>query len=58
MVVSYDSYHGFSVKKATFQIIFKQNTTVKKPETRTKVDFLFERANILSKSQLIKLAQN
>ena len=28
----------------------------KKPETRTKVDFLFERANILTKSQLIKLA--
>ena len=29
----------------------------KKPETRTKVDFLFERANILSKSQLVKLAK-
>ena len=28
-----------------------------KPETRTKVDFLFERANILSKSQLVTLAQ-
>ena len=29
----------------------------KKPETRTKLDFLFEKANILSKSQLVKLAQ-
>ena len=29
----------------------------KKPETRTKVDFLFERANILSEGQLVELAQ-
>ena len=29
----------------------------KKPATRTKVSFLFERANILSKSQLITIAQ-
>ena len=26
-----------------------ENTAAKKPETRTKVDFLFERANIVSK---------
>ena len=44
----------------TFQIMCEQNCeniTAKKPETRTKVSFLFERANILSKSQLVKLAQ-
>ena len=29
----------------------------KKPETRTKVDFLFERATFCQKSQLVKLAQ-
>ena len=29
----------------------------KKPATRTKVDFLFERANSLSKSQLVKFAK-
>ena len=35
-----------------------ENTTAKKSETRTKVDFLFERANIFCpKSQLVKLAQ-
>ena len=41
-------------------MIFEQNcenTTDKKPGTRTKVDLLFERANILSKSQLVKWAQ-
>ena len=45
----------------TFQIIFRQNfeiTAVKRVEERTKVDFLFERSNILSNSQLIKLGQN
>ena len=50
----------FFSKKATFKIIFEQNcekTTAKKPETRPKVDFLFERANILSKSQLVTLAE-
>ena len=30
----------------------------KKPEIRTKVDFLFEKANIVSKSQLANLAEN
>ena len=29
----------------------------KEPDTRTKVNFLFERANNFSKNQLIKLAQ-
>ena len=45
----------------TFQIIFRQNcenTTVKKLEKRTKVDFLFERGSNLSNSQLLKLGQN
>ena len=39
-------------------MIFEQNrknTTAKKPETRTKVDFLFERANILSKKRVRKI---
>ena len=39
-------------EKVTFQIIFGQNVKIqwpKKPETRTKVDFLFERANIFSR---------
>ena len=38
-------------EKATFQMIFGKNcknTSAKKPETRTKVDLLCERANILS----------
>ena len=39
-------------------MIFEQNcenTTAKKPETRTKVDFLFEKANILSKKPAFKI---
>ena len=32
-----------------------ENTTAKKPETRTKVDFLFERVNILSKMPARKI---
>ena len=44
--------------KATFQVIFEQNcenTTGKKPETRTKVEFLFERVNISSKKPAHKI---
>ena len=43
----------------TFEIVFEQNceSQKKNPETRARVDFLFERANILSKSQLIELAK-
>ena len=40
-------------------MIFEQNcekTAAKKPETRTKVDFLFERANILSKKPARKIS--
>ena len=33
-----------------------ENTTTKIIETKTKVDFILERANILSKSRLVKLA--
>ena len=39
--------------KSYLQTKFGQNCetiTAKKPETRTKVDFLFERANILSET--------
>ena len=39
-------------------MIFEQNcknTTAKKPETKTKVDFLSERANILSKKSAGKI---
>ena len=46
-------------EKATYQMIFGRNcetATTKKPEARTKADFLFERASILSKKQLVKLA--
>ena len=32
-----------------------ENTAAKRPETRTKVDFLFERANILSKKPARKI---
>ena len=45
-------------QKATFPTIFEQNcknTTAKKPETRTEADFLFERANILSKTPARKI---
>ena len=41
-----------------FQTIFEQNcenTTAKKPETRIRVDFLIERANILSKKPARKI---
>ena len=39
-------------------MIFEKNckiTTAKKPEAKTKVDFLFERANILSKQPARKI---
>ena len=46
-----------SSEKATFQIIFGkncENTAAKKPETRSKVNFLFETASILSKKSAHK----
>ena len=45
-------------EKATFQKICRQNcenTAAKKPETRTKVDPLSEKANILSKKPARKI---
>ena len=48
----------FLVKKRPFKQYLNKNVKIKqpkKPETRTKVDFLFKRVNILSKSQLVKL---
>ena len=42
-------------EKATFQIIAGQNCQPKKPKARTKVDFLFERANILSEKPARKI---
>ena len=44
-------------KKATFQIFEqnRENTTAKKPETKTEVDFSFERVNILSKKPACKI---
>ena len=46
--LKYDSYLSKS---------FCENTTAKKPETSTELDLLSERANISSKTQLAKLAQ-
>ena len=45
-------------EKATFQIIFGQkceNKADKKPEGKTKVDFLLQRAKFYLKSQLVKV---
>ena len=54
----YGSFRCLFSLKATLRIIFElncENTTVKKPETMKKVDFLFERANILSKKPSCKI---
>ena len=48
------------VKKRLFKYYLNKIVKIqqpKKPETRTKVDFLFERANILSKKPAHKLAK-
>ena len=49
---------AFSVKKQLFKYLNKIVKTVQRPKksgTRTKVDFLFERANILSKKPARKI---
>ena len=54
----YGSLRCIFSEKANFLIIIGQKyeiTTAKKPETRTKADFLSERANILSKKPALKI---
>ena len=52
---------AYSVKKRSFNLYLYKIVNIqqlKKPDTRTKVDFFFERATFCLKSQLLILAQN
>ena len=52
---------AFLVKKRPFKQYLNKIVKMrqpKKPETKTKVDFLFERANILSKEPIRKIDSN